>query len=277
MAGEQAIAPAVPAAASPPTAPSSSPSAPPPTSPAASPSASTPSEPTQNLQAASKAERPAWAPETVWDGDKGSFKPEADTYFRDLVARDAAEASRKLTLPTKPEELTLTLPADFKAPEGVEFVPNENDPILPQARAFALKHGLTKDAWSELLSLHAAGQIGSQQTINNAKAAEVQKLGATGTQRKTAVDTWLAAELGPELGKEMSTYTFTAKQIEGFEKLIAKARTQGNGTFTPQFRDEQAPGKKTDAEIAAMSFTERRQYAAQFPQPDQPARQANGR
>lgn len=243
----------------------------------ASRSANTQSGQTQNSagsQAAAKAERPAWAPETVWDGDKGSFKPEAETYFKELTAFKAAEDSRKLTLPTKPEELTLSLPADFKAPEGIEFVPNENDPILPQARAFALKHGLTKDAWSELLALHAAGQVSTTQTINNAKAAEVQKLGVNGTARKTAVDTYLIAELGEDLGKEMSKYTFTAKQIEGFEKLMAKVRTQGNGTFTPQHRDEQAPGKKTDAEISKMTFTERREYAAKFPQP---ALQANGR
>lgn len=215
--------------------------------------------------------------EQHWDAQTGKIKDE--TAFakdiNDLVSFKAAEDSRKLTLPQKPEDYKLALPQDFKAPDGIEFTPNENDPILPQAKAFALKHGLSQDAFSELVGLHAAGQIATKQMIDNAKAAEVQKLGATGTARKTAVDTWLAAQLGDELGKHMSQFTYTAKQIEGFEKLIANARTQGAHSFSHQHREpSDAPGKVSDEQWNKMTFGERQAYAAKFSQPGQ---QANGR
>lgn len=263
-------------AASAPSAPSSSQPASPLASPA-NPSASASPEPTPNSAApatAAKAARPDYVPETFWDAEKG-IKPEFGQHFRDLTAFKAAEDSRKLTLPQKPEDLKLTLPKDFKAPEGIEFVPNENDPVLPQARAFALKHGLSQEGWAELVALHAAGQIGTQQGIKTAKEAEVAKLGPTGTARKTAVDTYLVATLGEELGKEMSRFTYTAKQIEGWEKLMANARNQGNGTFTPQHRENAEPGKVSDAEYQKMRPQEKMAYAAKFPQPSQ--QQANGR
>lgn len=190
------------------------------------------------------------------------------------MAFKAAEDSRRLTLPKTPEDLKLALTKNFKPPEGIEFVPDEKDPLLPQAKTFALKHGLSQEAFSELLDLHAAGQIGSMQHVNNAKAAEVAKLGPTGTARKTAVDTWLTAQVGEELGKELSTYTFTAKQIEGFEALIRKWTTQGASSFDPRHGEVNQPGKVSQAEYDAMTFSEKRAYGAKF---GNPTVQANGR
>ncbi len=196
--------------------------------------------------------------------------------MNDHVAFKAAEDSRRLTLPQKPEDYKPALSKNFKAPEGIEFVPDENDPLLPQARAFAQKHGLSQDAFSELMDIHAAGQVGNMQMVNNAKAAEVQKLGPTGTARKTAVDTWLSAQVGEDLGKEMSKYTFTARQIEGFEKLMAVFRTQGASGFDPRHSEVNQPGKVSDAEYNAMTFAEKRAYADKFGNPTRP-QQANGR
>lgn len=276
MADEQTT-PAAPSA----SAPSSSPSASPSPSPAASPSASTPSAPTQSSPAATTTEpvrRPAYIPETHWDAGTGKVKDEGAfaKFVNDHVAFKAAEDSRRLTLPQKPEDYQVKLPKDFQVPQGVEFVPNENDPLLPQARAFAKEAGLSQDQFEKLIGLKAAIDIGSRQLIDNAKAAEVQKLGATGTARKTAVDTWLMAELGDDLGKEMSKYTFSAKQVEGFEKLIAKSRTQGAGSYDPRHGEISQPGKVTDEEYNAMSFSEKREYAAKFGNPTAP-QQANGR
>jgi hypothetical protein len=224
-------------------------------------------------QAATKPSRPDWLPESHWDAEKG-IKPEFGQHFRDLTAFKAAEDSRKLTLPQKPEDYKPTNTKDFKAPQGVEFVPNENDPLLPQARAFAAKHGLSQDAFSELMDLHAAGQISNKQMIENAKAAEVQKLGVNGVARKTAVDTWLIANLGEDLGKEMSRFTFTAKQIEAFETLMARARTQGAHNFTHEHREPPPDqGKVTDDQWKTMSPAQRLDYSRRF---DQSQFQKNG-
>lgn len=209
-------------------------------------------------------------PEAHWDASAGKVKDEAalTKFVNDHIAFKAAEDSRRLTLPAKPEDYKLALSKDFKPPQGVEFVPNDNDPILPQARAFAQKHGLTQEAFSELVDLHAAGQIGTQQAITNAQAAEVAKLGTNGTARKTAVDTWLKAQVGDDFGGEISRFTFTAKQIQAFEALMAKGRTQGAASPNNTGREPPTePGKVAPEQYAKMTPAQKLDYARQFPQP----------
>lgn len=249
---------------------SSSSAAPPQPSTGTNTPATTSAAPIPSSPAPATPSRPAYIPETHWDAQGGKVKDEAAfaKFINDHVAFKAADDSRRLTLPAKPEDYKLELPKDFKAPQGIEFKLNDQDPLLPQARAFAHKYGLPQEAFQDLLSLDAASKIGSQQNIDTAKAAEVAKLGVNGTARKTAVDTWLKAELGDDLGAEMSRFTFTAKQIEGIEKLMAKARTQGGtGPGVPHREPPDAPGKVSDEEYGRMSFTERQAYAARFPQP----------
>lgn len=159
-------------------------------------------------------------------------------------------------MPKAPEEYPFELPKDFKPPQGVEFKLDDKDPLLPQARAFALKHGLSADGFREMMGLYAAGQVGNQQLIDNAKAAEVGKLGVNGPARKTAVDTWLNASVGEELGKHLSSYLLTEKSVEAIEKLMARDRGSAGG-FTHANRETPAnsgtiPGYET------MTFEQRR-------------------
>jgi hypothetical protein len=170
----------------------------------------------------------------------------------------AAEDSRRLTLPQKPEDYKLALPKDFKAPDGIEFVPDENDPLLPQARAFAQEAGLTQDQFEKLVSLHAASQVASQQMIKDAKAAEIQALGVNGTARMTAVQTWLNAQVGEDLGKHFSQFLYTAKQVEAMEKIMTVFRTQGGGTFSHIGREPPVENGKI-ANYDNMTFEQRRQ------------------
>lgn len=206
-----------------------------------------------------KPARPDWLPETHWDAEKG-IKPEFGQHFRDLTAFKAAEDSRKLTLPAKPEDYKLELTKNFKPPQGVEFKPNENDPVLPQARAFAQKYGLTQEAFSELVDLHAAGQVSSMQAINTAKAAEVTKLGPNGTARVTAAQTWMAA-VDPDLGKHFSDFLFTEKQVLFVEKLMARERTQGAASPNNSGREPpQEQGKWSQAQYDAATPAQRLDY-----------------
>lgn len=220
--------------------------------------------------------------ESHWDTEKGAFKPEYEAYVKERDTFYATEQSRRLNLPKDPDGYKLEVRKDFALPQGVEFKLDELNPLLPQARQ--LMHDIDtgkvsgQEAFSRIIELHAAGEIGRIQNMQTAVDGEIKKLGATGTGRVTAVQNFLAAQLGEPMAKHMATMLVTAQHIEGFEKLMTAFRTQGSGTFTNQHREENQPGRKTDAEIAAMSFSERVAYAQQFPQPAAPAaHQANGR
>jgi hypothetical protein len=214
-----------------------------------------------------KAERPDYVPETHWDATSNAVKPEFGAYVKELVGFKATEDSRRLTLPQKVEEYDFALPKDFKPPEGIEFKLNPDDPLAGQARAFALKHGLSKEGFSELLALHAAGKIGSEQSIGAAKAAEVQKLGVNGPARKTAVDTFIASVPGVSAddAKTFSQFMFSATQVTVLEKVMAHMRSQGVGSFRPN-PDAPQPSTISDADWNKMSYAAQKEYSAQHDQ-----------
>lgn len=177
-----------------------------------------------------------------------------------MTAFKAADDSRRLTLPQRPEDYKLELSKNFKPPQGIEFVPDDKDPILPQAREFAKKHGLSQEAFSELVDLHAAGQIGSKQGIENAKAAEVQRLGANGTARMTAINTFVAAipHVSEAEAKVFESFMLSADQAVVMEKIMAHFRNQGGGTFTHSGR-EAPPANGKIQNYDTMTFEQRRQ------------------
>lgn len=178
---------------------------------------------------------------------------------RDLLARDAAEKSHKLTLPATPADYKMNLPPDFQVPQGVEFVPDDTDPRWAMLQNLAHKNGLSQETVSRIVELDAAGKVAEIQAMNNAKAAEVAKLGATGTARKTAVDTFVASVPGvtAEMAKGFSKFMFVAQQVETMEKIMASFRNQGAGTFTNTGRE---PPANTGAipGYATMTFEQKR-------------------
>lgn len=169
-----------------------------------------------------------------------------------------------MTLPQKVEDYPAALPAEFKAPQGVEFKLDEKDPSFAAARAFALENGLSKDAFGKLVSIYAGAKVGELTSINAAKAAEIQKLGAAGEARMTAVKNWLNGTVGEELGKHFSTFLYTAKQVEVVEKLMERFRTQGAGSYTPSREPGEPAGKLSDAEVAKMTYSQKKDYAARM-------------
>lgn len=202
-------------------------------------------------------------PDRFWD-DKANTVKHGDWLkeTNELAAFKAAEDSRKLTLPQKPEDYPATLPADFRPPQGIEFKLDENDPTFNSARTFALKHGLSKDAWGELLALHAGARVGEITSIQTAKAAEVQKLGAAATARVTAVTTFLSAMLGEPDAKHFCSFMYTAQQWESVERLMDRFRTQGAGSYAPSREPGEVPGKISDADYDKLTYPEKRHYAA---------------
>ena len=78
------------------------------------------------------------------------------------------------------------MPDDFKPPAGFEdYKPNGNHPIMAQARQLIHDidtHKLSgQAAFSKLLELNAAQQIGTAQMLQTARDAEMAKLGSART------------------------------------------------------------------------------------------------
>jgi hypothetical protein len=173
------------------------------------------------------------------------------------MERRALEESRKLTMPAEPSGYALELPKDFVTPQGIEFQFFENDPAVTLAREFAHKNGLSQEQFSAMSAIYATTRIQEITALNNAVKVEIGKLGAAGTQRVTAVQGWLNAVVGPELGAAMNKAMFSAAVVQGFEKLMRHVTSQGGGTFQP---GREAP-KSNNGDIpnyATMTFEQRR-------------------
>jgi len=246
------MAETIPTTSSVPAPSSSAPASPSPSpSPPVQPSAPTSDSTTTQAAPASATEwkRPAYFPETV------KSDADAETFVRDHVAFRAAEESRKLTLPQKPEDYPFKLPDDFTLPQGVEFVLDDKDARIPMLRELALKEGISADGFRKILGIYASGQVSDKQTIDAAHAAEVQKLGVNGTARKTAVDTFVKA-FDPENGAEVTKFMMSAGQVKFMEKIMSALRGSAGG-FTHANREAPA-NAGTIPGYSTMSFEQRR-------------------
>jgi hypothetical protein len=194
------------------------------------------------------------------DPAAGGDTPRADQVSPEeinrLIQADAAERTRKLTLPQRPEDLELVLPKDWQTPQGIEFRLDPENPLLPAAKTFALKHGLSKEGWSELLALSAASAVAAAQARKSFVEGEIAKLGVNGTPRVTAITDFQKSYFGdPEIVKAM--LPTTAKAVEGWEKLIRERVSQGAASYPGPGR-EPPPPKTEIANYDGMSFEQRR-------------------
>lgn len=187
--------------------------------------------------------------------------------MQEHVAFKAAEDSARLSKPQKPEDYALELPKDFKAPAGFEFKLDPNGPLVGPAKAFALKHGLSKDAFHDLTALYAGNEITRLQHLDEVAKAEVAKLGAAGTARVGAIQTWLKATVGEDSAKAVNAMMVTAAHVEAFEKMMKIVQSQGTHGFSQQHREHAPQGRISQQEYDAMSFSERMAYAEKHPQP----------
>ncbi len=217
---------------------------------------------TQDGQQSQAAARPEYVPEAHWDATAGKLKDEKAfaSFVNEHVAFKAAEDVKRLTLPAAPEGYEVKLPADFKAPEGIkadELIKQDN-PLWAQARSWAHRHGLSQAAFQEGIALIAGDKVGTTQQVQNARDAELGKLGAAATARVTAVNTWLDAMGVPGLKGRM----WTAGDVQAMEGLITKFSNQGGASFRGTGRvPPEAPGKVDDATYEKMNYSERKAYA----------------
>ena len=181
-------------------------------------------------------------------------------------ARLAAEDSRLLTLPQTAEAYEAKLPADFKPPEGITFQFDANDPLMAQAKAIAHELKIPQEGFSKLLGIYAGAQVSTEAQIQTAKNAEISKLGPTGPARVGVIQTFLKSMIGEAEGTQLAARMFTASDVQAMEKLVARFASQGSAGFSQQHRDVQPQGRVDQAAYDKMTYTEKKDYAARFPQ-----------
>jgi hypothetical protein len=218
------------------------------------------------------AQRPEWVPEQYFDPAKGEIKGvDLRKHFDELTAFKAADDSRRLNLPKSPDDFKPEFSKDFKPPEGIAApVIDDKNPLWAQAKQFMFDVQTGKvsgqEAFSKMADLYAGAMVSDQQTIKNARDGEIAKLGTTGPARITAVQTWLRAQFGDELGRMIGGdektmgRIFTAKDVEFWEKAISKFTSQGAGNFTQQHRDHTSE-TLTDEQYNALTPRQQFEYA----------------
>jgi hypothetical protein len=191
--------------------------------------------------------------------------------IRQIMTEMSAREARKATMPAAAADFKLDLPPDFVMPEGVQWKWNVDDPVqgplLNMAREFAHANNIDQAGFSKMISLYAAAQTHEMTLINKARAAEVAKLGATGPARIDAAVQFLRGNLGDELAKHLTVNLFTSGQIRAIEALQQRFTNQGGASYSGAHREPpQKAGTVSTEQYARMSYTERKNYAAQFEQ-----------
>jgi hypothetical protein len=194
---------------------------------------------------------------------------EADV--RGLMERKAAEDSRRATMPRDAAGYSLDLPEGFVLPPDVsEWAWNLEDPnsaaLLGQAKEWAFAHQIDGPAFSKLLGLYASNQIADQQRFDQARKAEVTKLGPNISVRVDSVNTWLEAQVGSTLAHALRQTMVTARSVEAYEKLMRSFITQGVGGSPGAGRDGAGsqPARMSDADYNSLSYHEKLSYAQKF-------------
>lgn len=206
---------------------------------------------TQTSQTQSQAPaRPDGLPESFWDATTNKVKADS---LNEVLARDAAAESRRLSLPAKVDEYKFETTKDFKLPQGMEFALDQNNPLIPRLKEWALKNAIPQAELSNLTDMFGAYEIARQQSFKAGHDAQIATLGATGPQRVDAIKTWADAKGYGALGKVL----FTADAVTAMEKIMADMRSQGASGYTGNGRDNGANDGKI-ANYPNLSFEQKR-------------------
>jgi hypothetical protein len=181
--------------------------------------------------------------------------------IKDLLAHKATEDSRRANLAKAPEDYRLELPSDFQVPQGIEFKLNEQDPLVPIAQRlmYDIDHGRIsgQDAFRRLVALAAAKEVNQVQAFNAGVEREVQKLGATGTARVTAVQNFIKGLVPEDTLTDLFGGLWSEKAVRGWESIIRKVASQGVGSYSQSFREPpESDGKIPGYEN--MTFSQKR-------------------
>jgi hypothetical protein len=148
-------------------------------------------------------------------------------------AHMAAEQSRKAQIPADASQYRATLPESWTPPaQFKDYKVDDSHPIYGQAREFAFRHGLDQAAFSEMLALSASREIGTAQTLQRARDAEIAKLGSAGTSRVSAVENFLISKVGAETYKRVAPLLATEAQVRVYEAWMRESLSGGAGSYS---------------------------------------------
>lgn len=174
---------------------------------------------------------PEGLPQQFWDDKSGQVKM-ADfvTAHNDLVKASSEHKAKLDALPKKAEDykLELKLPSEVKMPDGLDIKIDEKDQRVVGLRAFALKHGMTNDAVNELIALDAQSQIAAFNASEELLQAEMQKLGANGKERVSAMNAFLEKHVPAAQREALRPFVANAEAFAGLETLISKITSSTN-------------------------------------------------
>ena len=192
--------------------------------------------------------------------------------IRGLLQRKGAEDSRRAQMPASADLYELSMPSDFTPPAGTgEWKFDTENAVtgstLGMVMEWAFANGLDQSQFSRLLSFYAGHQLHEQRQFNEARAAEIAKLGATGASRIDAVNTWLEAMCGSQLAGAVRRTLFTSDQVRAMEALISKFTSQGVSGSPGAHRDGgHRENRLSEADYQKLSFHEKTEYAKRFDQ-----------
>lgn len=229
-------------------------------SPAASPAAVPDPTAVSTQSPPPKPTRPEGVPESFWDKDKGELKAsDWGKSYEELRSFKAAEDARRASIPAQADLYKPELPKDFKVPQGMEL--KTDDPLYVGFRDYALKNGMTQEAFSEGIGLYAKVEIAKQEALQAAVKARDAALGPNGPVRVDDLNKRFVAYFGEEVGKQFAQTLFTPGIIQGFEKVFATLSSQGVQKFSSLGREAtegRADGLPDNWET--MSTTDKRTY-----------------
>jgi transcriptional regulator with XRE-family HTH domain len=180
----------------------------------------------------------------------------SETQLGEMLQRQAQEDLRRATVPASAEAYEAKLPADLKLPGGQQFKIDASDPSFIAARDLAFAKGWTQQDLSDALGIFASHLAGQEFQMAERSRAELAKAGANAPQRVDAVGKWITAEMGEADSKPIRATIVTDAHLRFYERLMAKAETQGVGRFSQSHRvapeDQRIPGYEN------MSFEQRR-------------------
>ena len=133
----------------------------------------------------------------------GVERPEQEVL--DIMADHAEQQIVKAGLPSDPSGYEIRLSENFKAPEGLQFEINAEDPALAEARKAAHEMGLDQAGFSRLLGIYASTRVGELAQTNAARQDQMAALGSAADARIDQVATWLKAKVGDKANIAIAT------------------------------------------------------------------------
>jgi hypothetical protein len=173
-----------------------------------------------------------------------------------MMQRQALEDQRRLTLPTAPEQYEAKLPDGYKAPGGVEYRFDVNDPSLVAARNLAHAKGWSQSDFSEALGIFASHYALQEAQLAERSRAEIAKAGTNAPQRVDAVGRWLDGFVGSANAGPIKATMVTNAHLEFFERVMEKL--EGPGSRFSQKHRVPPPDDNHIAGYENMSFEQRR-------------------